>query len=96
MTTVELWWTAKRANITSVLLMNAFGDSNGGFFFALLVNLEYQFQMPAVTGGVSGGEGAGDILAVELESSEENRRNIVTESSPSSYMAHYFSLRSCE
>ena len=59
-------------------MTNAFGDNNGGFFLALVVNLEYQFQIPEVTGGVRGGDGAGEIFeALELLSSDENRRNMV-------------------
>ncbi|EFA03224.1 hypothetical protein TcasGA2_TC013147 [Tribolium castaneum] len=69
----------KPPSITSALLTNAFGDNTSAFRFALL-NLEYQFQISEVTGGVSGGEGVGDIFALALLSNEENLRNIVVSS----------------
>lgn len=56
--------------------MNVFGDNKTVLFFAVVANLEYQFQIPAVTGGVRGGEGADVIFGVEFASSDEKRRNI--------------------
>jgi hypothetical protein len=69
-------------------LTNALGDNTSGFLLALFVNLEYQFQIPEVTGGVRGGEGAGDILGVALDSSDENRRNILAASVSTSSTPH--------